>query len=136
MTPVYLDLHIHTSEDPSSLNKSYDLDLLGKKIEEFAGPEYLISLTDHNTINEDVYIKAFQKGMNVIVGVELHIKNYDKCPAYHCHIYFNIDKITKAVIKDINQKLDQLYPNKIVKKMDASIPKIETIINIFDAYDF
>src|SRR5258708_5387899 len=99
MTPIYIDLHIHTSEDPNSLNKSYDLDLLDKNIKKFVGgAEYLISLTDHNTINEEIYLKAIEKKINVIVGVELHIKNYDECPAYHCHIYFNLENITKAVL--------------------------------------
>lgn len=137
MTPIYIDLHIHTSEDPNSLNKSYDIDLLDKNIKKFVGgAEYLISLTDHNTINEDIYIKAIEKKINIIVGVELHIKNYDECPAYHCHIYFNLEKITKPVLKEINKKLDKLYPNKVLNKADPSIPKIETIINLFDSYDF
>jgi len=137
MTPVYIDLHIHTSEDPNSLNKSYDIDLLDRNIKKFNGnSDYLISLTDHNTINEEVYLKALNKGINIIVGVELHIKNYEECPAYHCHIYFNLDKIDKSVLSDINKKLDILYPNKVVNKADKSIPKLERIINLFDSYDF
>ncbi|MBX9780247.1 MAG: hypothetical protein K2X26_07870 [Chitinophagaceae bacterium] len=74
--------------------------------------------------------------MNIIVGVELHIKNYEECPAYHCHIYFNITKIDKSVLSDINSKLDMLYPNKVVNKVDKSIPKLEKVINLFDSYDF
>ncbi|MBS1571800.1 MAG: PHP domain-containing protein [Bacteroidetes bacterium] len=137
MTPVYIDLHIHTSEDPNSLNKSYDIDLLDRNIKKFNGnSDYLISLTDHNTINEEVYLKALKKGINIIVGVELHIKNYEECPAYHCHIYFNLDKIDKSVLSDINSKLDILYPNKVVNKADKSIPKLERVINLFDSYDF
>jgi hypothetical protein len=137
MNPIYIDLHIHTSEDPNSLNKAYDIDLLNKNILKFTNnSDYLISLTDHNTINEDIYLKAVEKGLNIIVGVELHIKNYDECPAYHGHIYFNIEAIDKAVLRDLNNKLDKLYPNKVVNKADDSIPKIDTIINIFDSYDF
>lgn len=137
MDPIYIDLHIHTSEDPNSLNKSYNIDLLDKNIRKFTNnSKYLISLTDHNTINEDIYLKAIEKGINIILGVELHIKNYDDCPAYHGHIYFNLEFIDKTVLKDLNKKLDKLYPNKIVNKTDKSIPKIDTIINLFDSYDF
>ena len=137
MTPIYIDLHIHTSEDPNSLNKSYDIDLLDQNIKKFtSNSDYLISLTDHNTINQEAYLKALKKGINMIVGVELHIKNYEECPAYHCHIYFNLDKINKTILSDINAKLDILYPNKIVNKADKSIPKIERVINLFDSYDF
>ncbi len=137
MTPVYIDIHIHTSENPNSLNKSYDIDLLDRNIKKFNGnSDYLISLTDHNTINEEIYLKALKKGINIIVGVELHIKNYEECPAYHCHIYFNLDKIDKSVLSDINSKLDILYPNKVVNKAEKSIPKLEKIINLFDSYDF
>ena len=137
MKSIYVDLHIHTSEDPNSLNKYYDIELLDKNIKKLTNnTEYLISLTDHNTINEDIYLKAVEKGMNIIVGVELHIKNYDECPAYHCHIYFNLEKIEKTFLKDINKKLDRLYPNKVVNKADKTLPKLDEIINTFDSYDF
>ena len=62
MEPVYIDLHIHTSDDPENLNDAYDLCLLKDKIEEFAeGSVYLISLTDHNTVNKSIYLKAVQQ---------------------------------------------------------------------------
>jgi hypothetical protein len=52
MEPVFIDLHIHTSNNPDHLKDSYDLDLLEEKIEEIAeGSTYLISFIDHNTIN-------------------------------------------------------------------------------------
>jgi hypothetical protein len=35
MLPVYLDLHIHMSEDPNSKNTTYNLSLLDKNIREF-----------------------------------------------------------------------------------------------------
>ena len=137
MNTTYLDIHIHTSEDPNVINHSYDLDKLVTKINEFTGnSEFLISLTDHNTINKTIYLKAVEKGINILIGVELHIKNYDDCPAYHCHIYFNIDDINEDILDDLNQKLDELYPNKIVNKLDVNIPKIEKIINTFDSYEF
>lgn len=137
MNTTYLDIHIHTSEDPNVINHSYDLDKLVTKINEFTGnSEFLISLTDHNTINKTIYLKAVEKGINILIGVELHIKNYDDCPAYHCHIYFNIDDINEEILDDLNQKLDELYPNKIVNKLDVNIPKIEKIINTFDSYEF
>lgn len=62
MEPVFIDFHIHTSENPESMNESYDLDILKTKIEEIAdGSDYLISLTDHNTINKPVYLKGWKK---------------------------------------------------------------------------
>jgi hypothetical protein len=137
MEPVYVDIHIHTSDDPDNLNSYYDLDLLVRKINEFTNnSKFLLSITDHNTINKTVYLKAVAKGINIVLGVELHIKNYDDCPAYHCHIYFNLSAIDDNVIDDINGKLDTLYPKKKVKKDDPSIPKIEKIINTFDGYEF
>lgn len=137
MNPIYLDLHLHTSDDPNSLNDLYDLDLLISKIKSYNGDsDFLISLTDHNTVNKPVYLKAVKKGINIILGVELHIQNYEVCPAYHCHIYFNLDEITEEIIDDINAKLDELYPNKVVQKQDITIPKIEKIINTFDSYEF
>lgn len=137
MNPVYLDLHIHTSEDPNSLNKAYDLDLLITNINKLTdNSNFLISLTDHNTINGKIYLDAVQKGINIIVGVELHIRNYDNCPAYHCHIYFDLPEITNEIIKDLNERLDKLYPIKVVEKLDKSIPTIQEVINKFDSYEF
>lgn len=142
MHPVYLDLHIHTSNDPNSLNENYDLDTLIQKITEKArGSDYLISLTDHNTINEKVYLEAFNKiGNKLILGVELHIQTHkdQDSKAYHCHIYFNFDEeeITSDIIKDINKKLDSLYLNKQPTLRQDDIPIIQQIIEAFDEYDF
>ena len=87
MEPVFIDLHIHTSKKPDKLNKSYDLDLLKKKIEKEAeGQPYLISLTDHNTINKPVYLEAVKTFDNILLGVELHIRNHDYKKPYHSHI--------------------------------------------------
>ena len=56
MEAIYVDLHIHTSENADNLNKNYNIDELIKKIKQKAqGRKALISLTDHNTINKDVY---------------------------------------------------------------------------------
>src|SRR5690606_3029438 len=137
MNPIYTDLHIHTSENPDQPNDNYDLDLLIKKILEFnKGSEFLISLTDHNFINKRAYLKAKELGINIILGVELHIKNYEGCPPYHCHIYFDIDEITETILDDLNEKLNQLYPKKVVEKLDTTIPSIQDVINKFDSYDF
>ena len=84
MQPVFIDLHIHTSDNPDSLNVAYDLDLLKNKIEEIAeGAAYLISITDHNTINKPVYLKAVDKFEHILLGVELHVRNYDDQRPYH-----------------------------------------------------
>lgn len=137
MNPIYTDLHIHTSDNPDKPNDSYDLDLLIKKILEFnKDSEFLISLTDHNFINTKAYLKAKELGINIILGVELHIKNYESCPAYHCHIYFDIEEITETILNDLNEKLNQLYLKKVVEKLDPTIPSIQDIINKFDAYEF
>jgi hypothetical protein len=76
------------------------------------------------------------KEINIILGVELHINNYENCPAYHCHIYFDLPEINENSIDDINKKLKELYPNKVVEKKDNSIPSIQDIINKFDSYEF
>lgn len=137
MNPIYLDTHIHTSDNPKEVNNSYDLDTLVKKIREFNNDSvFLISLTDHNMVNKSAYLKAKAQSLNIILGVELHIKNYVGCPAYHCHIYFDLDEITEEIIDDINNILNDLYPNKVVEKKDSSIPTIQDIINKFDSYEF
>ena len=59
MEPVYIDLHIHTSENPERLNAAYDVAILHEKVQECAmGSPCLISLTDHNTINKVAYLNA------------------------------------------------------------------------------
>ena len=137
MEPVFIDLHIHTSNNPGSLNESYDLDILITKVEEIAnGADYLISLTDHNTINKPVYLRAVQKIKHILLGVELHVRNYDNADPYHCHMLFNLKKIDSSTIDDINVKLDELYPNKVVANNNTSIPRLEAIINCFDEYEF
>ncbi len=137
MEPVFVDLHIHTSENLVNLNQSYDLDLLKEKIEKEAeGSPYLISLTDHNTINKTIYLKAVEKFEHFLLGVELHIRNYADEPPYHCHIYFNLKKIDAASIDSINAILDKLYPNKMVADNDKSIPRLEDIMNSFDSFEF
>lgn len=137
MHPVYIDLHIHTSENPDSLNESYDLDKLKTRIEETAeDSEYLISITDHNTINKYVYLKAVEKFQHLILGVELHIRNYENADPYHCHIFFNLKQIDSENIDAINLKLDELYPKKVISSTNENIPRLEKIMNSFDEYEF
>ena len=142
MEPVYLDLHIHTSKDPSNLNENYDLETLITQVKKTAqGGVFLISLTDHNAVNKKVYLDAV--GVipnNLVLGVELHVQTHKgiDTKAYHCHIYFNLKgiDITEEVINGINSKLDSLYPNKSPALTDESIPDVQRIIEIFDEYDF
>lgn len=141
MEAIYVDLHIHTSENADNLNKNYNIDELIKKINQKAqGRKALISLTDHNTINKDVYLSVLKRikdeDISLVLGVEIHIRNHDDRPAYHCHIYFDITDITVKEIDDINNILNLLYPKKMVERKDKSIPKIEQIINSFENYDF
>lgn len=137
MQAIYLDLHIHTSANPNQLNQNYNLKLLTEKIREVSqGADFLISLTDHNTINKTAYLQAVSMGINIIVGAELHIKNYDESPAYHCHIYFDIQIIEENVLDTLNKALDDLYPLKVVQKTDKQIPSIQDVINRFDSFEF
>lgn len=137
MKPVFIDLHIHTSDNPNNLDVSYDLDLLKSKIEGIAeSSEYLISLTDHNTINKPIYLKAVDKFEHILLGVELHVRNYDDQRPYHCHIYFKLQQIDEPSINNINTILDKLYPNKVVSATDTSIPRLEEIMKCFDSYEF
>lgn len=137
MEAIYVDLHIHTTENANDIAaaSTYDVSELVRKIKEFNGDsDFLISLTDHNTINKVAYLKALASGVKIILGVELHIKNSDKKDAYHCHIYF-ANEITEESIDSINSILDQLYPNKLPAKSDPSIPDIQDIINSFEAFE-
>jgi predicted ATP-dependent endonuclease of OLD family len=137
MEPVFVDLHIHTSENPNKLNSEYPLDLLKANIEkESLGSPYLISLTDHNTINKPVYLAAVDKFKYLLLGVELHVRNYDDQKPYHCHIYFRLDSIDESSIDDLNLILDRLYPQKEVSADDARIPRLEAIMKAFDNYEF
>lgn len=136
MKAIYLDLHIHTSEDANKPNASYDIAELVRRIKEFNGnSEFMISLTDHNMINKDAYLKGLALGVNMILGVELHIKHRDDVKAYHCHMFINCG-ITEENIDNINRILDKLYSEKLPTRIDSSIPDIQDIINSFDDYDF
>ena len=136
MEPVYLDFHIHTSSNFESPNQDYDLPALMSGIERIAdGSPYLISITDHNFINKKVYLEAVEKIEHILLGVELHVRNYKDCKPYHCHIIFNVAHINEHVIDDVNEKLDKLYPKKTVTNDDV-IPSLEEIMNCFDGYEF
>jgi len=139
MESVYIDIHIHTSENPDSLNLSYDIDTLFKNIRQSSqGQKALISFTDHNTINKRVYLDALSKcgnDIHLLLGVELHVHYVSSTEAYHCHMLFKND-ITDNEIDDINAILDKLYPHKVVEKKDESIPTLDVLINEFDSYDF
>lgn len=139
MQPVYIDVHIHTSENPDQLNQSYAIDVLFSKIREKAqGQKSLISFTDHNTINKKVYLDALTKcgdDICLLLGTELHIHYVKSTPAYHCHIFFK-NPIEGNVIDGINSKLNNLYPSKQVERAESSIPTLNEIINTFDDYDF
>lgn len=142
MKCCYIDIHIHTSENANEINNKYDVNELKRKIVNQAkNNEYLISLTDHNIINVYAYKKMYEMGMNFLVGVELHIRNYDNCPPYHCHFIFNFDKCLNDInefeshLKKINEILDTLYPNKLPSDCDK-IPKLGDLINAFEGYEY
>jgi len=137
LEPIYLDLHIHTSEDADRLNTNFDVAKLVKKILDYNGnSKSLISLTDHNTINKKAYEKiiGIDDNINVILGVELHIRNYRESEPYHAHIFFKLDNIISE-IDNINSILNVLYPKKMVSGSD-DIPSLEDIVKKLDAYEF
>ena len=137
MEPVFVDIHIHTSENPDCLNENYDLITLYKNINKVAeGSECLISLTDHNVINKSVYLEAQSVFPHILLGVELHLRNYDVADPYHCHMLFNLEEINEQYIDEINNKLNQLYPKKEVAKSESSIPSLQKVMNCFDEYEF
>ena len=136
MEAIYVDMHIHTSENANSINENYDVKKLKESIENYSGcSNFLISFTDHNTINKKAYLDAKSQNINLILGSEIHIKYRDEEKSYHCHIYFN-SPIEEEVIDRLNKVLDNLYPNKLPQRDDNSIPDIQKIINEFDEYDF
>ena len=135
MQPVYVDLHIHTSKHPDRLDPAYDVAKLHDKIRACAaGSAYLISLTDHNTINKAAYLNAASLFPNLLIGAELHVRNYRTEQPYHCHIFFR-SPVSADAIDELNKILDVLYPKKRVCASD-SIPTIEEIAKHFDAYEF
>ncbi len=136
MQPIYIDLHIHTYPDANDRTTNYDVATLVRIIKEYNGNEpFLISFTDHNTINKDVYLAAKAVGVNLLLGAELHIKNHDDVEAFHCHIYFNLD-VTGENIDALNDILDKLYENKLPSRTNQSIPDIQKVINAFDPFEF
>ena len=59
MQPVYIDLHIHTYPDANNRSTDYDVATLVRKIKEYNSDEpFLISFTDHNTINKEAYLST------------------------------------------------------------------------------
>lgn len=136
MKPIYIDIHIHTSEDANNLKDVYDCDILMDNVRKIAGDaEVVLSLTDHNTINKTAYLSLKDKVEHLFLGVELHIRKYEECPPYHCHILINLP-IESIYIDEINEILDRLYPDKCVTDTTENIPTIETISNEFDKYDY
>ena len=135
MKPIYIDLHIHTSDNPNNLNENYDVKKVLEKINIVAqGSDFLISLTDHNTINSSAYMALSKLTGNLLLGAELHIRNYENRPPYHCHIFFDL-KINDNNISAVNKILDELYPEKVIDDV-ANAPMLEEIIRRFEEYDY
>lgn len=137
MKPVFLDLHIHTSENPNQVDPNYDVETLLVGVRQISGAnDFLISLTDHNTVNKVAYSKLVELGALFILGVELHIRYDESRPPYHCHAYFCPNGSLENQIDLINQQLDKLYPDKIITPSTATVPKLEDIVNHFDDFEF
>lgn len=136
--PVYLDLHIHTSENADELNTSYNsVELINNILNYNKNSVALISITDHNTINKKVYEELVDRDekIRIILGVELHIRNYEKADPYHAHMFFKTKDVVNE-IDNINEILNKLYPKKMVSGSNDNIPDLNTIINSFEKYDF
>lgn len=137
--PIYSDIHIHTSEQPNKIKSGikYDLQSLIKNIDNISkGYKKLISFTDHNIINKNIYLESFPNDFYLILGVELHVSYVPNKKPYHCHILFNCD-INEKTIDDINTILDELYPMKeITPNNYKNVPKLEEIVNKFNNYSF
>ena len=134
MEAVYLDLHIHTSANPDNLNEDYDIGTLLTGVRAQAnGHPFLISLTDHNTVNKQAYLELCEslgENESIMLGVEVHIRNYEEADPYHCHLYFDLP-ITEDAIDKINRILDNLYEAKQVGTNDE-LPDLESIVRGFD----
>lgn len=136
MRPVYIDIHIHTSENANEINEQYDCDKLINRVRDIAGDaEVMLSLTDHNTLNKQAYLQLKNKINHLIMGVELHIRKYQECPLYHCHMLLNLP-IEEKYIDEINTILNKLYPDKCVTDSTEYVPTIEDISDEFDEYDY
>lgn len=136
MQAVYIDIHIHTSENPNNPNQNYDVKQLIKRISVMSkGHPVLISLSDHNMLNKKAYKELCALCPHVLLGAEIHISKYETAPPYHCHIVFNCEA-TEENIDAINSILDKLYPDKVVTKETENIPDIEKISNEFDNFDY
>lgn len=136
LQPVYVDIHIHTSDNPNLPNEDYNVDVLVSRLKKMAkNKPILVSLTDHNTVNKKAYIELCKKIDYVMLGVELHIRKYEEAPPYHCHILFECEA-SEANIDAINAILDELYPDKVLTDDTANIPNIERISNAFDNYEY
>lgn len=138
--PIYLDMHIHTSDNPDKINEEYNVEELCNNILKYNGNSLsLISLTDHNTINKKAYekletISNKNDKIKYLLGVELHIRNYDNAKPYHAHMFFNLNNPIDK-IDDINIILNKLYPVKLVSNDMNNIPHIDDLIKGFDEYD-
>ncbi len=136
--PFYCDMHIHTYADANKREGThYDVDELLTRVKACAhGSKAMISLTDHNVINADVYKEALGKAGDdvvLILGVELHVKANGPKP-YHAHAYFNVEPSDDS-IEALNKVLDRLYPNKLPSK-DDEIPQLPGILNAFQKHEF
>ena len=139
INPFYCDMHIHTYANANKRDGvTYAAPKLLAGVRRGArGHNALISLTDHNTINEDAYASVLScqaKDVALMLGVELHVKSNGPKP-YHAHAYFNISPNDTDRIKELNIILDRLYPDKLPSKNDL-IPGLPDILNELRNYEF
>ena len=138
MLPAYIDIHIHTSRNPEHLNPNYDFKSLEEGVRAIAGENpFLLSLTDHNTINKKAYLNMPEVFQNrVILGCELHVLNRTTGKIYHCHIIFNAS-IDETTIDNLNAILDKHYPSKYLQVITKdNAPDLAEIIDAFIEYDY
>lgn len=144
--PFCCDMHIRTYADANKRDGTHSrAKTLPARVRECArGHCVVISLTDHNVIDAQAYrdvLNLANDDVRPIVGVEVHVRSNGPKP-HHAHMYFNFPPNNFDEKAKVNDILDRLYRNKLLKKDEGAIEgerKIPTLpepLNEFRNYDF
>jgi len=136
--PAYVDIHIHTSNNPEALTDNYDYEALERGVKAIACDKpFLLSFSDHNTINKHAYLNLPSSLANAfLIGVELTVKNSTTDIPYHCHAVFS-NAITQDNIDSLNAILDSLYPDKNLQVAQSENARdLSQILDAFIDYEY
>ena len=127
---IKMDLHIHSHESKRTKSNDYDgVDLTYDRLITALEEEKvnLFSITDHNTINEELYKELHQKrdqliekDMNFIIGSEIDFFDeeiHDK--TFHMLTFFDTEDINKVA-----QLLAKVFEKEKNKDIDTSVRPI------------